>query len=530
MRGLEGRPILTDGIKSLGLPGIWGHIRLRRNQPKQPAGGATGEAGKELLVGRVPVTILIVLAALAPIWMIEVSPPLGAALPDTRLVSTQPTHHFRISPRPFSAPMDLPGDFPSDFDRKAPAKAPNTSPEDVPAEPVDTRKIPPPPPAIIERRLTVKKGDTLMPLLLGAGVPRPEAHAAIAALAKYFKPQKIRPGHKMILRFTEPDDPDGKPLFAGLEFRPSIYNAIAVRRDAAGRFQAGAQKQIVERRLVRAEGKIASSLYVSAVKAGVAPSILMEMIRLYSWDVDFQRSIRPGDRFEVLFEKLFTKDGAFARYGNVLYGKLVLSGTPLPLYRFTTKGGQGDQGDLTDYFDAAGKSARKALMRTPIDGARLSSGFGRRRHPILGYTKMHRGLDFAAPRGTPIYAAGNGTVVYRARKGAYGNYVRIRHNSEYSTAYGHMSRFSRNIRRGRRVKQGQIIGYVGTTGRSTGPHLHYEVLNRGRQLNPFRLKLPSGKALKGAELKRFTIERRRIAEKFASLPKPATVASNKKTD
>jgi murein DD-endopeptidase MepM/ murein hydrolase activator NlpD len=238
--------------------------------------------------------------------------------------------------------------------------------------------------------------------------------------------------------------------------------------------------------------------------------------------VDFQRSIRPGDGFEVMFEKLYTEDGEFARFGNVLYGKLVLSGTNLPLYRFTTKGG------LTDFFGTIGKSARKALMRTPIDGARLSSGFGRRRHPILGYTKMHRGLDFAAPRGTPIYAAGNGTVVYRARNGAYGNYIRIRHNSEYSTAYGHMSRFSRKVRRGRRVKQGQIIGYVGTTGRSTGPHLHYEVLNRGRQLNPFRLKLPSGKSLKGAELVRFNAERQRVQEKYTSLPKSATVASIKK--
>ena len=279
---------------------------------------------------------------------------------------------------------------------------------------------------------------------------------------------------------------------------------------------------IVERRLVRSEGKITSSLYLSAVKAGVSASILMEMIRLYSWDVDFQRSIRPGDGFEVMFEKLYTEDGEFARYGNVLYGKLALSGTNLPLYRFTTKAG------LTDYFDAKGKSARKALMRTPINGARLSSGFERRRHPILGYTKMHRGLDFAAPRGTPIYAAGNGTVVYRSRNGAYGNYIRIRHNSEYSTAYGHMSRFSRKIRRGRRVKQGQIIGYVGTTGRSTGPHLHYEVLSRGRQLNPFRLKLPSGKSLKGPELVRFKAERQRTLEKYTSLPKSATVASNKK--
>ena len=507
---MEGRPILTDGIKSLNLPGIWGKIRLRGGQPNKSARRASGDTRGELLVGRVPVTILIVLGALAPLWMIEVSPPLGAALPDRARVLSAPAHEFRVPPRPFSVPVDFPKDIPKDFRGPPPAKAP-----------ADSLKIPPPP-AMIERTLTVKKGDTLMPLLIGAGVPRTLAHGAITALAKYFNPKNIRPGHKMILKFKDGDDADAKPVFAGLEFQPSITSTITVSLDAAGRFQSGKQKAIVERRLVRSEGKIASSLYLSAVKAGVSPSILMEMIRLYSWDVDFQRSIRPGDRFEVLFEKLYTEEGEFARYGNVLYGNLVLSGTALPLYRFTTKGG------LTDYFDAAGKSARKALMRTPIDGARLSSGFGRRRHPILGYTKMHRGLDFAAPRGTPIYAAGNGTVVYRARNGAYGNYVRIRHNSEYSTAYGHMSRFSRKIRRGRRVKQGQIIGYVGPTGRSTGPHLHYEVLNRGRQLNPFRLKLPSGKTLKGAEKVRFQAERQRIEEKYVSLPISARVASNRK--
>ncbi|MBT3551928.1 MAG: M23 family metallopeptidase [Rhodospirillaceae bacterium] len=501
---------MTDGIKSLNLPGIWGKIRLRGDRPKQSARRASAELRGELLVGRVPVTILIVVGALAPLWMIEMSPPLGAALPDRAHLASAPAHEFRIPPRPFSVPIDFPRDPKSN------------RPGALPLEPVDGINIAPPPPEFIERTFTIKKGDTLMPLLIGAGLPRSQAHAAITALTKHFKPKNIRPGHKMTLKFKDGGDVGVKPVFAALVFQPNIYNTITVALNEQGGFEAGKQKTIVQRRLFRAEGKITSSLYLSAVKAGVSPSILMELIRLYSWDVDFQRSIRPGDGFEVMFEKLYTEDGEFARFGNVLYGKLVLSGTNLPLYRFTTKAG------LTDFFGINGKSARKALMRTPIDGARLSSGFGRRRHPILGYTKMHRGLDFAAPRGTPIYAAGNGTVVYRARNGAYGNYIRIRHNSEYSTAYGHMSRFSRKVRRGRRVKQGQIIGYVGTTGRSTGPHLHYEVLNRGRQLNPFRLKLPSGKSLKGAELVRFNAERQRVQEKYTSLPKSATVASIKK--
>lgn len=505
---------MTDGIKPLSLPGIWGKLRLRGDRLKQSAHRASGETRGELLVGRVPVTILIVVGALAPLWVTEISPPLGAALPDATHITSAPAHEFRIPPRPFSVPIDFP---------REPAGAPGRQgPDAFPVEPVDRINIAPPLPEFVERAFTIKKGDTLMPLLIDAGLPRSQAHGAVTALAKLFQPKNIRPGHTMTLKFKAGGEGDAKPVFAALEFQPDIYSTITVALNNNGGFEADKQKTIVQRRLFRAEGKIASSLYLSAVKAGVAPSILMEMIRLYSWDVDFQRSIRPGDAFEVMYEKLYTEGGEFARFGNVLYGKLVLSGTNLPLYRFTTKAG------LTDYFSPNGKSARKALMRTPIDGARLSSGFGRRRHPILGYTKMHRGLDFAAPRGTPIYAAGDGTVVYRARNGAYGNYVRIRHNSEYSTAYGHMSRFSRKIRRGRRVEQGQIIGYVGTTGRSTGPHLHYEVLDRGRQLNPFRLKLPSGKTLKGAELVRFKAERQRTMEKYTSLPKSATVASNKK--
>ena len=174
----------------------------------------------------------------------------------------------------------------------------------------------------------------------------------------------------------------------------------------------------------------------------------MDFIRIYSWDVDFQRGIRPGDEFEILFEKLFTEDGEFARYGNILYGNLILSQDQHPLYRYKT--GKG----LIDYFNDKGQSARKALMRTPINGARLSSGFGKRRHPILGYTKMHRGLDFAAPRGTPIYAAGDGVIVRRGRNGGYGHYIRIRHNSDFETAYAHMSRYHSRAKQGQRVRQG----------------------------------------------------------------------------
>ncbi|MCK5275569.1 MAG: M23 family metallopeptidase, partial [Alphaproteobacteria bacterium] len=221
-------------------------------------------------------------------------------------------------------------------------------------------------------------------------------------------------------------------------------------------------------------------------------------IRIFSWDVDFQRDIRKGDGFEVMYERFFDDNGELAHNGEVVYASLTLSGKRHAVYRHILKNGD------VDYFDEKGQSAKKALMRTPIDGARLSSGFGKRKHPILGYTKMHKGLDFAAPRGTPIYAAGNGTVNYAGKKGGYGNYVRIRHNGTYQTAYAHMSGIARGVRKGKRVNQGQVIGYVGTTGRSTGNHLHYEVIRNGKFINSRRMHLPSGKALKGDDLAAFT--------------------------
>ncbi len=197
---------------------------------------------------------------------------------------------------------------------------------------------------------------------------------------------------------------------------------------------------------------------------------------------------------------------------------MTLSGKRHPIYLHAPRDGD------SDYFDDRGQSARKALMRTPIDGARLSSGFGRRRHPILGYTKLHRGVDFAAPRGTPIYAAGNGVVVRSGRNGAYGKYVRIRHNSRYSTAYAHMRAIDRGARRGKRVKQGQIIGTVGTTGRSTGPHLHYEILAGGRRTNPMKVKMPPGRKLKGEALEDFQVARAVIDGKFAALKTATQIA------
>jgi murein DD-endopeptidase MepM/ murein hydrolase activator NlpD len=251
----------------------------------------------------------------------------------------------------------------------------------------------------------------------------------------------------------------------------------------------------------------------------VPQNVTAELIKLFSWDVDFQRDLRPGDGFETLYDELSLADGSGeVRGSDLLYAALTLSGNVLGAYRFELEGG-------VEYFDRNGKSLRKFLLRTPVDGARISSGFGMRMHPILGYSLMHKGVDFAAPIGTPIYAAGDGRVLVAGRNGGYGNYVRIRHNGDYSTAYGHMLRFASGIAPGRRVSQGQVIGYVGTTGRSTGPHLHYEVLRDDAQINPMSVKQAPDTQLAGADLRRFQQEVDRIDRLRARLAHDTLIAS-----
>jgi murein DD-endopeptidase MepM/ murein hydrolase activator NlpD len=375
--------------------------------------------------------------------------------------------------------------------------------------PVPIFQLPPPRPEIIK---TVKAGagDTFMKLLVKAGADRSSAHSAIGAMRKTYHPRYLKRGQKIAVTLQPISWGMKTGEFIGYHFDPTVEESIKVSRLENGRFTVQKTKRILHRKDVRISGSIQSSLYVSASKAGLRASTLADLIRLLSWDVDFQRDIQKNDKFDVMVERLHQQNGDFARWGKILYAELVLSGKPVRLYRYESK----NHG--VEYFDEKGRSAQKALMKTPINGARLSSRFGRRRHPILGFTRMHRGVDFAAPRGTPIYAAGNGTVTYAGRKGGYGNYIRIRHNGRYSTAYAHLKGFKRGVRKGRRVTQGQVIGYVGSTGRSTGPHLHYEVHVNGRQANPLKLRLPSGRKLKGNELKRFARIRSQLDERLTA--------------
>jgi murein DD-endopeptidase MepM/ murein hydrolase activator NlpD len=256
----------------------------------------------------------------------------------------------------------------------------------------------------------------------------------------------------------------------------------------------------LKKRIIFKEGKILQSLYRTAINLNVQPNIIIEFARVYGFQVDFQRDIRKNDTFQIMYEIFEDDDGKIFETGNIVFADLKLSGVKNTLYYFNKKGSEG-------HYDENGKSVKKALMKTPINGARLSSAFGMRKHPIDGYNKMHRGTDFAAPMGTPIMASGDG-IIKRARWcGGGGNCIKIKHNSTYQTVYAHMKGFARGIREGLRVKQGQIIGYVGSTGKSTGPHLHYEVIENGKKINSQKLKLPSGKALKNQERKLFEVEK-----------------------
>jgi murein DD-endopeptidase MepM/ murein hydrolase activator NlpD len=350
-------------------------------------------------------------------------------------------------------------------------------------------------PATIDRMVRVGRGDTLIDLFRNAGVARAEAHEATAAMAAVFDPRALRPGQEITLSFAPAADGEASALL-GLSLEPHVGLDISVSRDSDGRFTAAGREAPIRRKLVRLEGHVRSSLFEAGAVAGVPGTIMVELFRVFAYDVDFQRDVQPGDSFEVMFERFVDPHGRIARDGAILFGALTLSGERKRVYRFVDRQGN------AEYFTANGESVRKALLRTPIDGARLSSGFGNRKHPILGYTALHRGVDFAAPTGTPIQAAGDGVVEHAGANGAYGNYVRVRHTSEYATAYAHMSRIA-NLKPGMRVRQGQVIGYVGSTGRSTGPHLHYEIIRRGAQVNPLGVKMPVGQRLEAGELTRF---------------------------
>ena len=395
-----------------------------------------------------------------------------------------------------------------------------------------SRHLPPPDGAAENMRsttLVVERGDTLQKMIRRGGVSAAEAEAAVTAIRAYFDPRKLQINQEISLTLESREmpvaaagyphgAPPAKPLMrlSHLTIQTDVDRFVTVTHQHDGSFTADEIITELLNRPTLARGTIDSNLFTAARKAGASADTVVELIRLFSFDVDFQRDIRRGDGFEILFDQEHNYNGEVARAGPIRYASLTLSGKRKELFRFQPPG----EADA-DYFDENGKTARKALMKTPIDGARLSSGFGPRKHPILGYTRMHKGTDFAAPRGTPIMAAGNGTVEIAGRNGGYGNYVRIRHNGQYKTAYAHLSKFGRGIRKGAKVRQGQTIGYVGSTGRSTGPHLHYEVHFNGKQVNSRTLKLPTGRTLKNSTFVAFQRARDEIMQERVAMSETA---------
>ena len=356
-------------------------------------------------------------------------------------------------------------------------------------------------------KVKIKYGDTLEKILRNNNFNNDEIFDAIKETKKVFNPKNIVQGQTILIKYQLINKKKKKieSITVPLEF-----NKKFLLETSEGKFLAKIVSEKTIKRVIKRNGFITDSLYLSALRSGVDVKTITETIRIFSFSVDFQRDIWPKDTFEILYEEELLKyDTTRKESGNILYANLALkSGISLKLYRF-----ENEKGEI-EYFDETGKSAQKLLMKTPIDGARISSGYGKRKHPILGYNVAHRGVDFAAPKGTPVYAAGNGSIEEKGRKGAYGKYIRIRHANNYKTAYAHLSKFAKTSGR---VKQGQTIGYVGSTGRSTGPHLHYEIIKNGKRINPQRLKLPSGKKLKGKELKIFLEEKNKIDRRLDNL-------------
>lgn len=351
-------------------------------------------------------------------------------------------------------------------------------------------------------RVQVRRGDSLTTILKRAGIDGRQVHSAIRSLKGVYDPRGLRIGQELIVTAADRENKPAQLLSVALDL--NFDHQLLITRDADGAFTTKTIEQAKRRELVHRAGDIEGSLYLSAMRSAVPNDVVGRLIHLFSWDVDFQRDIRRGDRFETLYEEVTLERDSKQTKGELLYAGLTVRGKLVDAYLFAPNGG------LPTYYDSEGRSLRKFLLRTPIDGARLSSHFGMRKHPVLGYSKMHKGTDFAAPRGTPIYAGGGGKIDFVGVKGGYGNFIRIRHSDTWSTAYAHMHNFAKGMKRGKRVRQGDVIGYVGTTGRSTGNHLHYEVLMNGKQVNPMKMKQPPAASLKGTELAAFQKERARI--------------------
>lgn len=360
------------------------------------------------------------------------------------------------------------------------------------------------------KTIMVAPGDTLGTLMEQTGLQGDDYAAAMKSIKEHIDPQSIRPGHSIKVSYIRLGD---KSTLEEITYIENTLTNVVLSQDENNVWQAEKKERPVTLKTHAAKAQINNSLFADLGKAGVPDGIINDLIQAFSWNVDFQRDIWGGETVELLYDTKESEDGTYVRSNKLKFAKLTLRDREIPIYLYKKKDG------FETYFEPNGQSIRRALMRTPVDGARVSSTFGKRKHPVLGYTKMHQGVDFAAPTGTPIYAAGDGVVERANRFSSFGNYIKIRHNDTYKTAYAHLNGFAKGVRAGTRVKQGQLIGYIGTTGRSTGPHLHYEVHQNGKQVNPHSMKLPIGDKLAGTELANFKRQIGQLNEQFASLSK-----------
>jgi len=345
----------------------------------------------------------------------------------------------------------------------------------------------------------IKKGETIGKILKKYKIENKQIQGVINQYKKYGRANELLVGNKIDLVIEKNIKQDRNSI--SKFFIPITKStSIEIKKDEFGKLQSKKIITKLYKKVTLAQNTIKNNLYSAAVASKINPDTIIEFARIFGFEIDFQRDIRKNDYFKIVYDRYLDETGKFIKSGTIRYAFMSVNGREIALYKF---GEDKDYG----YFDMNGKSVEKALMKTPINGARLSSPFGMRKHPISGFNKMHRGTDFAAPLGTPIMASGSGTITRAKWCGGGGNCIKIKHNSTYETIYAHMKSFAKGIKVGKKVRQGQIIGYVGSTGISTGPHLHYEVVVNGKKVNSQKLKLPSGKVLKNEERKKFEIER-----------------------
>lgn len=358
--------------------------------------------------------------------------------------------------------------------------------------------------------LEMQEGDKIASLLSAFDIDRQDSNAVVQELANVLHPAALKGNHKIHITYTPPQEMFASKRLVSLFIPLGDTRVAEVTRVGENYFiaQVTTPQDIT---LVSVEGTIQSTLFQAASVHHIPLPIIMDFIQLFSYDVDFQRDVQKDDTFKILYEQYMSADKKGISGGNILFATLKVKGEAIKIYQFAT--GKNEP----EYYTGEGRTIKKALLRTPIDGAVITSQYGKRLHPMLGYTRMHKGVDFGAPKGTPVYAAGKGTIEYIGDNGSYGKYIRIFHGPQYQTAYAHLSRYEKGIKQSSQVKQGQIIGYVGSTGRSTGAHLHYEVLDHGQAVNPSTVKGVANSQLAGSMLQAFNRYKDKIEQQFTVL-------------